>query len=49
MYQDGSTPLFVACKTHRVEVAKLLLGAGANFDLATKVFLLANIFGCEVR
>ena len=35
--QDGGTPLYIAAQEGRTEVVRLLIGAGANKDLACDV------------
>ena len=37
VFQDGFTPLFIASQCNHLKVIELLLGAGANMDLANNV------------
>ena len=37
VFQDGFTPLYIASECNHLKVVELLLGAGANVDLATNV------------
>ena len=37
VFQDGFTPLYIASECNHLKVVELLLGAGANVDLAKNV------------
>jgi len=41
--QDGFTPLYMAAQENHVEIVRLLLNAGADTELPTKVTMLISL------
>ena len=42
--QDGLTPLLGTVKNGHVEIARMLMGKGANIEATGKVQLVANVY-----
>ena len=47
--QDGWTPMLLAARNGRVEIAQLLLEKGANIEATTKVQLVTNLFWLNIH